>query len=111
MIEKIGHIKNPLTVIAMFAGIAEVSGTIVLPFVTPATQGTYVWFLMIFPCLLVTLFLERYFAGIMCSTHLQISETRTSSHLCSSHRMVKDWSIPVQVRVFSMSELKSDFAL
>lgn len=56
MIEKVAHIKNPLTVIAMFAGIAEVSGTVVLPFLDDSTQGTYVWFLMVFPCLLVTAF-------------------------------------------------------
>lgn len=56
MLEKIGHIKNPLTVIAMFAGIAEVSGAIALPFLTMAVQETYVWFLMVFPCLIVLLF-------------------------------------------------------
>lgn len=56
MIEKIGHIRNPLTVIALFAGIAEVSGTIVLPLLETATQDVYVWFLMGFPCLLVMLF-------------------------------------------------------
>lgn len=56
MIEKVAHIKNPLTVIAMFAGLAEVSGTVVLPFLEQNTQYTYVWFLMAFPCLLVTAF-------------------------------------------------------
>lgn len=56
MLEKIGHIKNPLTVIAMFAGIAEVSGTIVLPFIDLSIQEQYVTFLMGFPCLLVALF-------------------------------------------------------
>mgnify|MGYP003603123499 CR=1 FL=1 len=56
MLEKIGHIKNPLTVIAMFAGIAEVSGTIVLPFLDVSIQTQYVWFLMGFPCFLVALF-------------------------------------------------------
>lgn len=56
MIEKVGHVKNPLTVIAVFAGLAEVSGTVVLPFIEPQTQGVYVWFLMGFPCLLVILF-------------------------------------------------------
>jgi hypothetical protein len=56
MIEKIGHIKNPLTVIAMFAGIAELSGTVVLPFLDVTTQHIYVWFLMFFPCLLVSAF-------------------------------------------------------
>lgn len=56
MIEKIGHIKNPLTVIAMFAAIAEISGTGVLPFIEPENQGIYIWFLMFFPVFLVGTF-------------------------------------------------------
>jgi hypothetical protein len=57
MLEKIGHVKNPLTVISIFAAIAEISGTIVLPFITTAEhQGTYIWFLMLFPVLLVISF-------------------------------------------------------
>lgn len=56
MVEKIGHIKNPLTIIAIFAAIAEISGTIVLPFIAPANQAVYVWFLMIFPVLLIMFF-------------------------------------------------------
>ena len=56
MVEKIGHIKNPLTVIAMFAAIAEISGTTVLPFIQPENQGIYIWFLMLFPVLLVGTF-------------------------------------------------------
>lgn len=56
MIEKIGHIKNPLTVIAVFAAIAEISGTGVLPFIEPENQGIYIWFLMLFPVFLVGTF-------------------------------------------------------
>lgn len=56
MIEKVGHIKNPLTVISVFAGIAEISGTIVLPFIEPQNQSTYIWFLMLFPTFLVGIF-------------------------------------------------------
>ncbi len=56
MVEKIGTIKNPLTIIAIFAGIAEISGTIVLPFISEANQSHYIWFLMIFPVTLVILF-------------------------------------------------------
>lgn len=52
----IGPIKNPLTIIAIFAGIAEISGTVVLPFIAPENQATYIWFLMIFPMLLVIVF-------------------------------------------------------
>lgn len=56
MVERFGHIKNPLTVVAIFAAIAEVSGTIVLPLLERETQGVYVWFLMLFPILLVVIF-------------------------------------------------------
>lgn len=56
MVEKIGPIKNPLTIIAIFAAIAEISGTVVLPFIAPANQATYVWFLIVFPILLIVLF-------------------------------------------------------
>lgn len=56
MVEKIGHIKNPLTVIAIFAAIAEISGTTVLPFIESENQGIYIWFLMLFPVFLVGIF-------------------------------------------------------
>jgi hypothetical protein len=56
MTEKIGLIKNPLTIIAIFAGIAEVSGTVVLPFVSEVNQQIFIYFLVCFPCLLVLLF-------------------------------------------------------
>lgn len=56
MTEKITSVKNPLTIIAVFAGIAEISGTVVLPFVEKEVQVIYVWFLMGFPTLLVILF-------------------------------------------------------
>ena len=56
MNRSIASVKNPLTVIAIFAGLAEVAGTAVLPFVGDANQLTYIWFLMLFPSLLVVLF-------------------------------------------------------
>jgi hypothetical protein len=56
LVEKIGHIKNPLTVIAIFAAIAEISGTTVLPFIEADNQGIYIWFLMLFPVFLVGIF-------------------------------------------------------
>lgn len=52
----IGHIKNPLTVISQFAAIAEISGTIILPFIAPENQAIFIWFLMIFPIFLVGAF-------------------------------------------------------
>lgn len=56
MIEKIGHVRNPLSIIAIFAGLAEVSGTVVLPFIAPPIQEKFVYFLMFFPSILVVLF-------------------------------------------------------
>jgi tetratricopeptide (TPR) repeat protein len=56
MLEKIKPVSNPLTIIAIFAGLAEIGGTVVLPLLEPETQRLYVWFLMLFPALLVALF-------------------------------------------------------
>ena len=56
MTEKISTIRNPLTIIAVFAGIAEVSGSVVLPFLDRDHQGPYVQFLIWFPTYLVTFF-------------------------------------------------------
>lgn len=54
--EKIGVVKNPLSVIAIFAGIAEISGTAILPFISSENQSTYIWFLMSFPFALIIFF-------------------------------------------------------
>ncbi|WP_432735714.1 hypothetical protein [Maridesulfovibrio sp. FT414] len=56
MVEKFGTVKNQLTIIAIFAGVAEISGTGILPFIAPNIQELYVWFLMIFPFTLVVIF-------------------------------------------------------
>lgn len=51
-----GTVKNPLTVIAIFAGTAEISGTAVLPLLEATSQSIYIWFLMLFPFTLIGLF-------------------------------------------------------
>jgi len=56
MRNSISTVKNPLTVISVFAGLAEIAGTLVLPFVSENNQVVYIWFLMLFPALLVVLF-------------------------------------------------------
>lgn len=48
--------KNPLTIIAIFAGIAEVSGTAILPFISPENQQLFIFYLIGFPTILVILF-------------------------------------------------------
>lgn len=42
--------------IAIFAAIAEISGTTVLPFIDADNQNIYIWFLMFFPIFLVGVF-------------------------------------------------------
>lgn len=56
MIEKIKTISNPLTIIAIFAALAEVAGAVTLPLVAEAIQATYIWFIMGFPVVLVVAF-------------------------------------------------------
>lgn len=56
MIEKIKTISNPLTVIAIFAALAEVAGTVALSLVDKELQSIFVWFVMLFPTLIVSLF-------------------------------------------------------
>ncbi len=46
---------NPLTIVAIFAGLAEAAGT-TLALVSKELQSTFVWFVMGFPVLLVILF-------------------------------------------------------
>jgi len=55
-IKDIKQIHNPLTIIAIFAGIAEISGSVVLPFINAANQQIFVFFLIGFPLVLVLLF-------------------------------------------------------
>jgi hypothetical protein len=56
MTENIKAVQNPLTVIAIFAALAEVAGTIALATVDHGLQHTFVWFVMAFPTCLVLLF-------------------------------------------------------
>lgn len=53
---QIKQVSNPLTLIAVFASLAEIAATAVLPMVEGAVQGVFVWFVMLFPVLLVVLF-------------------------------------------------------
>jgi DNA-binding transcriptional ArsR family regulator len=56
MVEKIRAVNNPLTVIAIFAALAEVAGTVALGLIDKELQKTFVWFVMAFPFALVLLF-------------------------------------------------------
>ena len=56
MLEKTKHINNPLTIIAIFAALAEISGTVALGLVDVTLQAQFLWFVMFFPVLLVLCF-------------------------------------------------------
>ena len=49
-------LQNPLGIIALFASLAEVSGTIVLKFLPERIQSIFIWFVILFPVLIVLLF-------------------------------------------------------
>lgn len=56
MIKNHLKINNPLTIIAVFSMLTEASAAVSLPYIDSEHQKEYVWFLIIFPVLLVTLF-------------------------------------------------------
>lgn len=56
MNKPISKVSNPLTIIAIFAGLAEINGTVVLSLVPTNTQEIFLWFIIGFPTLLVALF-------------------------------------------------------
>lgn len=49
-------IGNPLTLIAVFAGLAEIAATSVLPVLEGPIQMMFVWYVMLFPVLLIIAF-------------------------------------------------------
>ncbi|MCZ7466399.1 hypothetical protein [Rhizobium rhizogenes] len=121
MIEKQTLIRNPLTVIAVFAGIAETSGAACLPFLVPEVQETYVWFLILFPPFLVMLFFatlncnhrvlyapsdyqdERHFMGFNPAGPVQVMEKIQEQSLDAARAISEESGEPV-----SPPEVKAD---
>jgi len=56
MIKNNLKINNPFTVIAIFSMLTEASAAVSLPYIDIEHQNIYIWFLVVFPTLLVTLF-------------------------------------------------------
>lgn len=56
MSESAKHIKNPLTLISIFAGAAELSGVAILPLIKDPNQELYIQFLVFFPTFIIILF-------------------------------------------------------
>ena len=56
MAEQRSHVSNPLTLMAIFAGLSESVGAAVLPLADAAAQEKLVWFVILFPTVLMALF-------------------------------------------------------
>jgi hypothetical protein len=56
MIDKIKKVNNPLTIIAIFAALAEINATIAIGLINQNLHYIFIWFTMGFPTLLVLLF-------------------------------------------------------
>ncbi|PWJ52973.1 hypothetical protein CLV98_1292 [Dyadobacter jejuensis] len=56
MTEKVKFISNPLTIIAIFAALAEINATVSIGLVDKDLQQTFIWFVIVFPTLLIILF-------------------------------------------------------
>lgn len=56
MVENIKKVSNPLTIIAIFAALAEVNGTVAIGLVSSNLQPTFIWFIILFPTLLIIFF-------------------------------------------------------
>lgn len=56
MIESIKKVNNPLTIIAIFAALAEIASVVAINYVNSELHYIFIWFVMGFPVLLVTFF-------------------------------------------------------
>ncbi|MBI3112350.1 MAG: helix-turn-helix domain-containing protein [Ignavibacteriales bacterium] len=56
MVEKMKAVNNPLTVIAIFAALAEIAGTVALGLVEKELESIFIWFVMAFPTVLILFF-------------------------------------------------------
>lgn len=56
MLEKMKSVTNPLTIIGLFCGVAEVVSLFTITRITPELQSTLLLFVMGFPVLIVLLF-------------------------------------------------------
>lgn len=91
MIEKIRFIKNPLTIIAIFAGLAEIAGTAALALVDKDLQSIFLWFVMGFPILLVCLFfLTLNFNPTVLYAPSDFQDEQNFLHLLSSRRKLAE---------------------
>lgn len=56
IISKGNRINNPLSIIGLFAILSEVAMTVALGVVNESLQSTFIWFVMLFPIILIIIF-------------------------------------------------------
>lgn len=56
MTEKVRAVSNPLTIIAIFAALAEINATVSIGLVEKDLQEVFIWFVILFPTILVLAF-------------------------------------------------------
>jgi len=92
LIEKIRRVNNPLTIIALFAGLAEVAGTVAIGLLPSGLQATFIWFVMGFPVALVLLFFAtlNFNAGVLYAPSDYRDEANFLSTLSSRQRLKQE---------------------
>ncbi|MBU4234464.1 MAG: hypothetical protein L6277_09185 [Desulfobacterales bacterium] len=105
MLEKFDKIGNPLTIIGIFAGIIEVAGTCILPWLVGANQDKFVWFLIGFPILLVVLF----FITLNCNPKVLYApmDYREDSSFLNAHN-IQNSTISEPQEGIIVGEIKND---
>ena len=94
MIKNKININNPLTVIAIFSMLTEASAAASLPYIDSENQKIYVWFLIVFPSFLITLFfLTLNFNNKTLYTPADLSKERATLAAPASTEAYPDQSI------------------
>ena len=96
MIKNKININNPLTVIAIFSMLTEASAAASLPYIDSENQKIYVWFLIVFPSFLITLFfLTLNFNNKTLYTPADLSKERVTLAVPTSNAAYPDQAIAV----------------
>lgn len=91
MIERIRFIQNPLTIIAIFAGLAEIAGTAALASVDKELQSIFIWFVMGFPLFLVCLFfITLNFNPTVLYAPSDFRDEQNFLHILANRRVLKE---------------------
>jgi hypothetical protein len=88
MDDKLSRIQKPLAIVAIFAGIVQISGIAVLPYIKGDYQFQLIWFLISFPVLMVILFFVtiNYYIRVISKQNDLLMFSRSGRKLKPSNR-------------------------